>query len=60
MLKATLEKSGAPLDDFDVIIASCAQAHNLILVTNNIRHFSRIEDLKLTNWKVYPEKKLMP
>ena len=60
MLKAALEKSGAPLDDFDVIIASCALAHNLILVTNNIRHFSRIEDLKLTNWKVYPEKQRFP
>lgn len=55
MLKASLEKSGTPLDDFDLIIASCALSHNLIMVTNNIKHFSRFEGLRLTNWTVYPE-----
>jgi tRNA(fMet)-specific endonuclease VapC len=55
MLKSALEKSGTPLDDFDLIIAACAMAHNLTLVTNNIKHFSRVEGLKLTNWSVYPE-----
>lgn len=50
MLKASLEKTGTPLDDFDLIIASCAIAHNLTLVTNNTRHFSRIDELRLTNW----------
>ena len=55
MLKASLEKSGTPLDDFDLIIASCALSHNLILVTNNIKHFNRVEGLRLTNWTVYPE-----
>lgn len=59
MLKATLEKSGTPLDDFDLIIAACALAHNLILVTNNIKHFSRVEGLKLTNWSVYPEPQIL-
>jgi predicted nucleic acid-binding protein len=58
MLKSSLEKSGARLDDFDLTIASCALAHNLTLVTNNVKHFSRIEGLKITNWSVYPEKKL--
>jgi predicted nucleic acid-binding protein len=37
ILKAGLEKAGTPLDDFDLIVASCALAHNLILVTNNIK-----------------------
>ena len=55
MLKASLEKSGTPLDDFDLIIASCALAYNLTLVTNNTKHFNRIEGLKLTNWTVNPE-----
>ena len=58
MIKASLEKSGTRLDDFDLTIASCALAHNLTLVTNNLKHFSRIEGLKITNWSVYPEKKL--
>jgi len=55
VLKAGLEKGGAPVDDFDLIIASCALSHNLILVTNNVRHFEKIEGLKLTNWTRYPE-----
>ncbi len=54
MLKASLEKSRTPLDDFDLIIASCALSHNLILVTNNIKHFNRVEGLRLTNWTVFP------
>ncbi len=50
MLKAQLERQGEPLSDLDLIIAACALAHNLILVTNNTKHFSRIPGLKLENW----------
>lgn len=50
LLKAQLELEGNRLDDFDLIIASCAMSHNLTLVTNNIKHFQRIEGLKLANW----------
>ncbi len=57
MTKEQLEKAGSPLDDFDLIIASCALSNNLVLVTNNVRHFERIEGLKLTNWTEYPPKK---
>ncbi len=49
-LKASLERSGMVIDDMDLLIASTALTHNLILVTNNQRHFSRIEDLKIENW----------
>jgi len=50
MLKSHLEKAGNPLDDFDLAIATCAMTHNLTLVTNNYKHFERIDGLKLTNW----------
>ena len=50
MLKAELEKAGNPLDDFDLILAACALSHDLILVTNNVKHFKRIQGLKLENW----------
>lgn len=50
LLKAQLEVSGNRLDDFDLIIASCAMAHNLTLITNNTKHFERIDGLKLANW----------
>jgi len=50
MLKAKLELAGTPLDDFDLILAATALSRNLILVTNNERHFKRIESLKIENW----------
>ena len=37
--------------DADLFIAACALANNLILVTNNEKHFRRIENLKLENWR---------
>ncbi len=50
MLKAQLEAKGQRVDDFDLVIASTALSHNLILVTNNTRHFQRIEGITLENW----------
>lgn len=49
-MKSRLESGGNRLDDFDLIIASTALTHNLVLVTNNEKHFQRIEGLKLENW----------
>jgi len=48
--KVRLEKSGTPLDDFDLVVGCCALAYNLTLVTNNVKHFARIEGLQVTNW----------
>jgi len=56
MLKASLQKSGTPLDDFDLAILTCALGSNLTLVTNNTKHFSRISGLRITNWAIPPEK----
>jgi tRNA(fMet)-specific endonuclease VapC len=49
-LKAELEEKGEPLDDLDLQIASIALSHNLPLATNNTRHFTRINQLRLENW----------
>ena len=49
-MKSRLESGGNRLDDFDLIIASIALTHNLVLVTNNEKHFKRIEGLKLEKW----------
>ena len=54
MLKAQLEREGERLDDFDLAIAACALTHNLILVTNNIEHFGRIQGLRIENWAKAP------
>lgn len=49
-LKASLEKRGMILDDMDLLIASTALTHNLVLVTNNEKHFRRINGLEIENW----------
>ena len=49
-LKARLEESGNRLDDFDLVIAATAITIGYRLVTNNEKHFSRIEGLEIENW----------
>jgi tRNA(fMet)-specific endonuclease VapC len=51
-LKANLELSGQIIDDMDLLIASTALTHNLILVTNNVKHFKRINGLEIENWLI--------
>jgi len=49
-LKATLERRGARVDDFDVAIAAHALALEASVVTENVRHFSRIPGLSVESW----------
>lgn len=46
-LRARLEESGNILPDADIQIAATAVYHDIELVTGNLRHFSRIVDLKV-------------
>jgi tRNA(fMet)-specific endonuclease VapC len=46
-VRAELERAGAILPDADVQIAAIALHHALELVTGNVRHFERIEGLRL-------------
>lgn len=48
--KVFLKRIGQMVGDLDILIASFAQTHNLILVTNNIGHFQRFPGLRLENW----------
>ncbi len=48
-IRAHLEDTGAILPDADIQIAATAIYHDLELVTGNLRHFSRISDLKLNH-----------
>ena len=48
---AALRKTGNQLDDIDILIAGVAIAHDLVLVTHNVHHFNRIEDLEVTDWR---------
>lgn len=49
-LKATLEKTGSIVAVMDLIIASTALTHNVILVTNYEKHFQQIPELQIENW----------
>jgi tRNA(fMet)-specific endonuclease VapC len=46
-VRAELERAGAILPDADLQIAAIAIHHDLDLVTGNVRHFERIEGLRL-------------
>jgi tRNA(fMet)-specific endonuclease VapC len=47
---ADLKKSGKSIGIEDLLIGSTALSHNLIMVTANVRHFSRIKGLTVENW----------
>jgi predicted nucleic acid-binding protein len=47
LLRARLMTIGRPLSDADLQIAATALAYDLDLVTGNVRHFGRVEGLRL-------------
>lgn len=49
-IRANLEKKGTPIGINDLHIAGHARSESLILVSNNIREFERVEGLRLENW----------
>ncbi len=49
-IRAKLEKKGTPIGPYDVLIAGTALEHQGILVTNNLKAFSRVPKLKTENW----------
>lgn len=49
-LRAMLERKGTPLADPDLRIASIALTRQLILITGNVRHFSRVPGLTIEDW----------
>lgn len=50
LIASELAERGASIGEFDVLIAAHAMTLNVTLVTNNVKHFSRIHALKVENW----------
>lgn len=51
LIRASLEQVGLPIGGNDLMIASVAKRHDLILVTHNLGEFSRIAGLQLEDWE---------
>ena len=49
---AYLQKQGTPIGTMDMLISAHAKAENLIIVTNNVREFERVPNLKIENWAI--------
>ncbi|OGA40197.1 MAG: hypothetical protein A3G28_04265 [Betaproteobacteria bacterium RIFCSPLOWO2_12_FULL_68_19] len=49
-MRAKLEAAGTPIGNMDLMIAAHARSAGAVLVTNNEKHFRRVEGLKVENW----------
>jgi predicted nucleic acid-binding protein len=45
-----LRKNGITVDDGDLLIAAYCIQNNYILVSNNKKHFEKIENMQVVNW----------
>lgn len=51
-IRALLKSNGKDIGAMDCLIAAHALSEKRILVTNNVKHFSRIKGLGLENWTI--------
>jgi len=49
-IRAQLERSGRPIGNMDLLIASHAVSQGSTLVTNNLKHFSSVSGLNVEVW----------
>jgi tRNA(fMet)-specific endonuclease VapC len=49
-IRSELERSGKPIGNMDLLIASHAVSQGMPLVTNNLKHFSNVSGLKVEVW----------
>ena len=55
-IRAQLEKLGKPIGVNDLFIAAHCRALNYVLVTHNLKEFSRVKNLKIEDWTTGAEK----
>lgn len=51
LVRASLKSSGQSIGPYDVLIAGTSLAHNLIMITSNMKEFTRISDLIIEDWR---------
>lgn len=51
-IRYALKQQGRPVGNFDILIGATVVHHNLILVTNNVKDFEHMPNVKLENWSL--------
>ncbi len=54
--KAKLRKQGLMLDDFDILIGATAISNDMIMVTNNVSHLNRLDNIIIEDWTALAKK----
>ena len=49
-IRADLQRLGTPIGPYDILIAGQAMARELILISRNVREFTRVQGLRVENW----------
>lgn len=49
-IRAALERSGTPIDPYDILIATQARRRGALLVTADTREFAPVPGLKIEDW----------
>lgn len=48
--KTRLRKLGIMITDFDLLIGASSIANDMFIATNNVKHFERLQNIKIVNW----------
>lgn len=48
--KSKLQEKGTIIENFDLLIGTTAIANNMIMVTDNGKHLSRLDGIEIENW----------
>ena len=49
-IRAVLERRGFPIGGYDLLIAGHARSKGVIIVTGNLREFTRVDGLRAEDW----------
>lgn len=54
--KAKLRRQGLMIDDFDILIGATAVANDMVMVTNNVAHLSRLDNIVIEDWTTFTKR----
>jgi tRNA(fMet)-specific endonuclease VapC len=49
-IRAELERKGMPIGGYDLLIAGHARSRGLVVITGNLKEFSRVDGLRAEDW----------